>query len=71
MCDFDQGNHIHTVPALAAFSAVQGNYLLEFNNSETITAILTIEVNVSFSKTTELLFVAYSTSNSGHFLDKV
>ena len=69
MCDFDLANHVQTIPALAAFKPVHGSNLLQFNNSEEITAVLAVEAG--FMTKNELLFVAYSTSSTDHFLDKV
>ena len=68
MCNFDLANDVVGIPALAAFNAVHGQHLLRFNQSEEITAVLTVKVGLA----TELLFVAYSNSNGGgHFIDKV
>ena len=68
MCDFDQANHVDAIPALATFNAVHGQHLLRLNQSEEITAVLTVKIGLA----TELLFVAYSSSNGGgHFIDKV
>ena len=66
MCQFEL-NSIQPVPALATFNAVTGRRLLYFNRSEEVTAILTVKVDSSI----EFLYVAYSTSNESHFLDKV
>lgn len=67
MCDFDLANHVHAIPALATFNSVPGQRLLQFNDSEEISAILSIQVGNSI----DLLFVAYSTTDENHFLEKV
>ena len=68
MCEFDLSNELNGIPALATFNAVHGQHLLRFNQSEEITAVLTVKVGLAV----ELLFVAYSnSSSSGHFVDKV
>lgn len=66
-CNFDLANHVHAIPALATFNSVPGEHLLQFNDSEEISAILSVRVNNSI----DLLFVAYSTTNENHFLEKV
>ncbi|CAI7989820.1 Plexin-A4 [Geodia barretti] len=68
LCDFNLANHLNSEPALAAFDPVRGQHLLRFNNSEEITAVLTARVGMT--TTTDLLYVALSTSQDDHFLDK-
>ena len=69
LCDFNLANHLNSEPALAAFDPVRGQHLLRFNNSEEITAVLTARVGMT--TTTDLPYVALSTSQDDHFLDKV
>lgn len=69
MCEFNMGNHLDSVPALAAFNPVVGRHLIKYNNSEDVTAI--ISVGVGFKTTTDLIFVALTENHTDHFLDKV
>lgn len=66
MCHFDMNFGV-PVPALASFNPVAGHQLLHFNDSKEVTAILTVKVGSAI----EFLFVAFSTMNGSHFLNKV